>query len=145
MKKLITILIFLCMVGTAEARSIIYSIPMMVNKEISAGGSYVSSKVIDLNKYNASGHFSGQITVSTGGTYKFEVLASADNSIFRTVDGQSPIKTGITTTSGPQSDGHLFVPFNVGGPATYITIKATETGGSASGKVTFIIEIASER
>ena len=145
-RKLITpiILSLLLIPTTSMARNRVIAVKLLDNVSVSAGG-YAISNPINLSHYYADGHFSGQISVSTGGTYKFEVLASGDNSVFRAVDGQSPIKTGVTTTSGPDSDGKLFVPFNIGGPASYIEIKATETGGSSGGVVSFIIEIGSDK
>jgi hypothetical protein len=130
--------------GQSYARRPIEISYALKDVSISAGGYSVNEEAIDLSWFHASGYFAAQISVSGGGTFKFEVLASGDGKEFKTVDGQSAIKTGVTSTSGPDGDGKLYIPFSIGAPAKFIQIKATETGGSSGGVVTVLLVIATQ-
>ena len=136
--------LLICTPSKAYTKQRIFPVPALDSVSISASGSSTSD-AINLNDYMPSGYFAGQITISTGGTYKFEVLASGDGTTYKTVQGQSEIITGVTTTSGPDSDGKLFVPFSIGAPTQYLKIKATETGGSSGGTVSFLLLIATDQ
>ena len=104
---------------------------------VSAGGS-ATSGAVDIS--NARGYFSIQYAVTGDGTLKLSYQLSNDAITWITPSSAADIATGITKTSGPNSDGKDLVSFSPE-MAKYIQIVATETGGANSATITAMMAV----
>jgi hypothetical protein len=93
----------------------------------------VLSQAIDVSL--SGGNFSLQLQVAGNGTVKADRLLSNNGTDFLIAEGDTPILTGITKTSGPGSDGKVIDGFTAN-VTNYIKIKLTETGGANDATVT---------
>ena len=93
----------------------------------------VASSTIDRNSFE--GKFSLQLAVTGDGTIKVEYQLSNDGVTYSIPEGVSELATGLTKTSGPESDGKVMIVFEPGA-SRYIKIRVTETVASADAAVT---------
>lgn len=129
-KLLLTAAILLLSTATAFADGIkTYTIS---SGTITAGGSYTETTGRNLQRLE--GYVSIQIEISGSGTVTAEYLMSNDGTSFMEPDGAADIKTGMTATGGPNSDGKYFIQF---APqfGKYMKIRFTETGGASAATV----------
>ncbi len=108
------------------------------SRTVPKGSSEVSDEI---TVYLANGSFSLHVQVSGDGTCKFEYeVKNSNDANFIVPTGASEIATGVTKSSGENSDGEDHFPIT---PNTGIKlrIKATETGGSSSVTVTAWIAV----
>lgn len=103
--------------------------------EVILASQIAQSLNIKLTQFLPNGYFALDVEVSGDGAVKFEiavphgegVLNDASDQTFITPTGSSAVATGVTKTSGVNSDGKDY--FSVDPPlATDLQIKATETG-----------------
>lgn len=132
MKKIMLIVMLtLVMAGAALAGATPTPRKIMDSQTISASGAYTST-VITLK--NLDGVFALQATVSGDGTVKFEFLGSINSTDFVEAENADDILSGITKTSGPDSNGKVFIQFTP--DFSYQgKIRVTETGGANSATV----------
>lgn len=97
-----------------------------------ASGTFTTT-AISLKEMRPLGNFSFQATVSIGGTFKLQYLLSNDNQTFILPIGAVDIAAGLNI-------GNHFGSFD---PPTADSMKilVTETGGTQSGQIEFILAI----
>jgi len=130
MKKLILTIILLCFAPFAFAGDLVEVKQVFTTQTVAASGAK-DSKPINLNDYMPYGVFSLQATITGSGTCKFEYVLSLNGTDFREPLTATDIATGQTASSGPESDGKIYVSFR---PelGKYMKIRVTETGTSSS-------------
>lgn len=107
------------------------SVTKMFDAEtVAASGSSTSSTIVRLADY-AYGYFAVQMGISGSGTAKLEFEVSADGVTFAEPQGATDVFSGITATSGPGSDGNVYVEFDPD-VFKYLRLKLTETGTASS-------------
>ena len=90
------------------------------------------SESIDRNTFE--GKFSLQLAVTGDGTISVDYLLSNDGQTFRRPEDVSELATGLTKTSGNESDGKVMIVFEPGA-SRHIKIRVTETGASQDAAV----------
>jgi len=138
------LLLFLMNSSLCLAKNRITWLSLLNNKHFSAG-EVVSTRVLDLDKLRATGYFSLQVTITGGGVYTIKEKCSLDEQFFRTPEGVPDIATELTSTSGPESDGHLFIPVDLGAMTKYLQFEVVETSGTSGGTVTILLGITVDR
>ena len=85
-----------------------------------------------------AGYYSAQISITGAGTAQLEYHASNDGFTFKRPEGVTAFLTGMTATSGPDSDGRLITSFDVI-PCKFFKLEWTETGKSSGMRFEIIL------
>lgn len=107
------------------------SMKIFNNVTIAAGEIATSEPILTMT---LSGYQSLQVSVSGNGTIKFYYKTSNNKIDFLTPYGATDILTGITSTSGPDSNGKMILEFSCQF-SDHFKIYAMETGGVNSAVV----------
>jgi hypothetical protein len=101
--------------------------------ETITAGSSTSVPSAGIKMYLDEGYYTIELEITGDGTCKLEYeLSNSTAANCRVPEDSIPIVEGLTKTSGPNSDGKVFLEGWSPGIAAYIKIKATETGLSNS-------------
>ena len=100
---------------------------------VMASGTGQSGAVTLQSRSKVEGFFSLELEITGDGTCKAEYqLANSAASNCRVPENAVAIATNLTKTSGPNSDGKVFLEGWSPGVAKFIKILITETGGANS-------------
>lgn len=81
------------------------------------------------------------LTVSGSGICKVDILGALNGVDYRMGDGKSPVKTGLTATSGDESDGKVLLEGSSDNMpvATSVIVRVTETEEAESVVVSGVV------
>ncbi len=113
------------------------TIAVCENKALGASESFTGAPV-DMS--GMEGYASVQAKISGNGTAKITYQVSHDGHAWATPEGAPDVLTGITKTSGPESNGIVAAQFN---PvlAPWMRLVITETGGASAVLATVALTI----
>ena len=129
---IILMLLFIALPARAETVFPSARFPQIFSSQAVTNGTSETSSAEYIGDSN--GDFSIQYYVAGSGTVKVEYLLSLDGTNYLEPSSASDIATGITNSSGPNSDGRDIVTFDTE-LGEYMKIKVTETGGTNNATV----------